>query len=251
MIFHSKTYSGLLLQGKLNVDQRQGELEVETRKWSSTIDDPNPKHKENNQDRAKNIIQDKDLSYRNEERKSYKYAAAAAAALEALESASIEIEACKNSNHTVALRKVHVLPMVSYSSKQKDEVTSKSNQSIDLKEMDGNTKTVSKENMEENTNRQSNMLGELGSVKSLDNNNDHQTQSDAATENEHLSEERAHPSSQAIRWNPQRSQADPAVNPMVRRPVNMIETTGRRYYPKQIDPHHEHGDWKRMSVRTR
>ncbi|KAJ1443255.1 Vacuolar protein sorting-associated protein Ist1 [Sesbania bispinosa] len=257
---------------KLNVDRRQDELEA---RKCSNVDDL--KHKENTKDDPQNIIQDKDLSDRNKERKRSKDTAAAA--LEAMESKSFGIVVSKHSNHRVSLGKVHVHPMVSSSSKQEDEVISKGNHGTDLKELEGretikqlamekeshlsqssrddkskttsgNAEVVSKEHMEEDTDRQGNMLGELGSHKSfLMDNNDHKNQPGAATANEHLSEERAHPSSHDIRWKPQRSHADPTVYPMVRRPVK--ETTDRTNFSKQTHMHHEHLDWKKMSVRTR
>ncbi|XP_061348667.1 uncharacterized protein LOC133294033 [Gastrolobium bilobum] len=258
----------LITANKLNVDRRQEELG--TRKWGS-VDDP--RHKENTKDDPDKIIQDVDLSDRNEEKKRYKDTAAAAAE-EALESESFGIEVSKHSNHRVALGKVNVHPMVSSSSKNGDEGISMSNHGFDLKELEGreikkqftceeshlsqnprddtktsgNTELVSKEHVEEHTNRRGNMLGELGSAKSfLIDNNDHNS-SDVATAQEHLSEETAHTSYHAIRWNPQRSQADPAVNPVVRKPV--MESTGRTYFQKEIHTHDEHVD-RKMSMRTK
>ncbi|KAK7340977.1 hypothetical protein VNO77_21696 [Canavalia gladiata] len=253
---------------KLNVDRRQDEMET----TKCSVDDR--KHKENTQNDTASI-QDEQLSDRNEERKRYKDSTAAAE--EALESKSPGIEFSKHTNHRVALGKMHVHPMVSSSSKQEDKVISKGNPGIELRELERkeikkqfpweeslvspinprdnmttsrNAELVSKEQVEEDRNREGNMVGELGTTKSfLMDNNDLSCESDAATENEHLSEERVHPSSHAIRWNPQRSQADTPLNPMARRPV--IGTTGRTYIPKQIHTDHEHVDWKMMSVRTR
>ncbi|PNY06880.1 hypothetical protein L195_g003361, partial [Trifolium pratense] len=224
---------------KLNVDQRQHE--VETKNCSSVNDakheednqhDPNQnmieeetkycssvndaKHEEENQhDDDQNVIKDNYLFDVNEERRRNKYAAAAVQ--QALELASFEIS--KYSNH-----------------KQKDIVISKRNYRIDIKEESqisqnprdemkptpkNATNLVSKENVEENANRD----------------NDHKSESNAARENEDLSEEKAHPSSHAIRWNnQQRSQTNHSV---------------RTYFPKKMNTHHEHLDWKMMSVRTR
>ena len=271
MTFHSETNSLLLLQSKLNVDQKQGE--VETKQWSSVND---PKHEENTQDGHENIIQDEDLSDRIQERKGYKDRADAAQ--EAFESESFGIGVSEHSDHRVALGKVHVHPMKSSSSKPEDEVViSKSNHGFDLREMEGreiekqfaweeshpsqnprdnmrtsrNTKLISNEHVEKDTHRQGNMLGELSSAKSflMDNNNDHNNHTDAAEETEPFGEERTNPSYQARRWNPQRSQADPIVNPIVRRPV--VGNAGGTYFSKQSRTHHEHVDWKMMSVRTR
>jgi hypothetical protein len=181
----------------------------------------------------------------NEERRRNKYAAAAV--LQALELASFEIS--KYSNH-----------------KQKDIVISKRNYRIDLKEVEGKeikkqyalkeesqlsqnprdemkptpknaTNLVSKKNVEENANRESNTVDELRSFKTLnDDNNDQKSESNAARENEDLSEEKTYPSSHAIRWNQQRSQTNQFV---------------RTYFPKKMHTHHEHLDRKMMSVRTR
>ncbi|CAJ2668850.1 unnamed protein product [Trifolium pratense] len=229
----------LINKDKLNVDQRQHE--VETKNCSSVNDakheednqhDPNQnmieeetkycssvndaKHEEENQhDDDQNVIKDNYLFDVNEERRRNKYAAAAVQ--QALELASFEIS--KYSNH-----------------KQKDIVISKRNYRIDIKEESqisqnprdemkptpkNATNLVSKENVEENANRD----------------NDHKSESNAARENEDLSEEKAHPSSHAIRWNnQQRSQTNHSV---------------RTYFPKKMNTHHEHLDWKMMSVRTR
>ncbi|XP_027352230.1 uncharacterized protein LOC113863047 [Abrus precatorius] len=230
-----------------------------------------PKHKENSQNAPINI-QNENLADRNEERKRYKDTTAATK--EALESESSGIEASKHSNHRVVLDKVHVHPTTSSSSNQEDVIISTSNHGIEQKEWErrelkkqfaweesrlsqiprdnvttSKRELVSKEHVEE-ANGEGNMIVELGSIKSFQlDSNDHNTQSDASTENKHLSEQRIDPSSHAIRWNPQRSQADPALNHMVRRPV--MVTTGRTNFPKGIHTHHEHVDWKMMSVRTR
>ncbi|KAG5020401.1 hypothetical protein JHK87_016256 [Glycine soja] len=89
------------------------------------------------------------------------------------------------------------------------------------------------------------MVGELGSAKSFQmDNNDHTSlsESDAATENEHLSEEKVNPSSHAIRWNSQRSQSYSTLNSMARRHV--METRDPTHFQKQI---HTHVDWKASS----
>ena len=64
-----------------------------------------------------------------------------------------------------------------------------------------NVELISKEHVEE-ANREDHMVGELGSAKSFPrDNNVHNSNSDAATENEHFKfdEERVHPSSKAIK----------------------------------------------------
>ncbi|KAK7295804.1 hypothetical protein RJT34_18716 [Clitoria ternatea] len=256
---------------KVHVDQRQDE--PETRKWTS-VDDL--KHKENTQNGLANTIQNEHLSERNEERNMYKDTTAAAAA-EARESTSSETEVSEPSNHRAAISKVQVNPMVSSSSKQEYEVTSKDNHNIKHRELERgeitkqssmedshlcpnprdnmttsrNAELVSKEHVEEGTNREGNMVGELSSTKSflMDNNDHNSDQFDVAKENEHLSEEKFYPSSHAIRWNLQMSQTDPTLNPVERRRVT--ERKGRTHFPNQILTHHEHVDWKMMSVRTR
>ncbi|TKY64777.1 IST protein [Spatholobus suberectus] len=260
----------LINEDKLNVKGRQDE--PETRKRSS-VDDHS--HKENIQNNPANKIQDEPLSDRNEERKRNTDPAATVAE-KALESEPSGIEASKHSNQRVSHGKMHVHPMVGSSSKQEDEVISKSNHAIELKILERreikkqyaleeshlssnprdnmtttsrNAELISKEHVEE-ANREGNMVGELGSAKSFQmDNNDHNSQSDAATENEHFSEGKVHPSSHAIRWTPQRSQADHTLNPMVRR--HESETRDPTHFPKQTHTHHTHVDWKMMSVRTR
>ncbi|KAK2399580.1 hypothetical protein QL285_049381 [Trifolium repens] len=222
----------------------QNEIEAET-KYCSSVNDATTKHEEENQhDHDQNVIKDNYLFDVNEERRRNKYAAAAV--LQALELASFEIS--KYSNH-----------------KQKDIVISKRNYRIDLKEVEGKeikkqyalkeesqlsqnprnemkpipknaTNLVSKKNVEENANRENNTVDELRSFKTLNDNNDHKSESNAARENEDLSEEKTYPSSHAIRWNQQRSQTNHFV---------------RTYFPKKMHTHHEHLDWKMMSVRTR
>ncbi|XP_020224790.1 uncharacterized protein LOC109806714 [Cajanus cajan] len=208
----------LIKEDKLNVDQRQNE--PETRK--SSVDDHN--HKENIQNNPAKT--------------------AASVAEKALRSEPSEDS--KHSNHRVAHGKMHVDPMVSSSSKQEDEVISKSNHAIEFKALE--RRVISKEHVEE-ANRKGNMVSELVSAKSLLDNNDHNNKSDEATENEHFSEERVDPSSHAIRWNAQRSQPDPTSNPVVR--SHAMETKGPTHFPKEIHTNHEHLDWKMMSVRTR
>ncbi|RDY13659.1 IST1-like protein, partial [Mucuna pruriens] len=261
----------LIKEDKLNVDRRHDEPET---KRSSSVDDAN--HKENIQNNPVKIIQDEHLSGRSEGRKRYTDTAAAVAE-KALESEPSGIEVSKHSNRRIALGKMHVHPTVSSSSKQEDEVISKNNHAIELKALQRrvikkqfaweeshlslnprdnmtttsrNEELISEEHVEEE-NREGNMVGVLGSVKSfLMDNNDHNSQSDAATENEHFNEEKAHPSSShAIRWNPQRSQSESTLNPMVRRHV--METRDPTHFPKQIHTHHEHVDRKMMSVRTK
>jgi hypothetical protein len=208
----------------------QNEIEAET-KYCSSVNDATTKHEEENQhDHDQNVIKDNYLFDVNEERRRNKYAAAAV--LQALELASFEIS--KYSNH-----------------KQKDKVISKRNYRIDLKEESqlsqnprdemkptpkNATNLVSKKNVEENANRESNTVDELRSFKTLNgDNNDQKSESNAARENEDLSEEKTYPSSHAIRWNQQRSQTN-----------NFVRT----YFPKKMNTHHEHLDWKMMSVRT-
>lgn len=135
----------------------------------------------------------------------------------------------------------------------------------------------------ENTKGESNMVDELSLANSLDDDNDHKTSSDfvdvpsvskiptldrkvnveydiressdtlgyahdrsnVARENEHLSEEIAYPSSQAIRWNPQRSQ----TNPVVRR--RTMQIASRTNFANHIHTDRVHVDWKMMSMRTK
>ncbi|KAL5096043.1 hypothetical protein RYX36_000370 [Vicia faba] len=203
---------------KLNADQRQNKLESKNHSSVESVEDV--KYEEDiPHDPNQNVIQDKNLFDVNEEKRRNKNAAEAV--LQALELASFEIS--KYSNH-----------------KQKDVVVSKRNYSIDLKD----DEMIAQENatilvLKENANRESDMVGELSSYKSLDDDNDHKSEFDEARENEDLSEEKTYPSSQGIRWNPQRSQSNVDVNLMVKRHVKKMHT------------HHEHLDWKMMSVRTR
>ncbi|KAL2329489.1 hypothetical protein Fmac_017070 [Flemingia macrophylla] len=229
-------------QDKLNVDRRQDE--PETRK--SSIDDHN--HKENIQNNPAKT--------------------AAAVAEKALKSEPSE--ASKHSNDTAAHGKMHVYPMVSSSSKREDEVISKSKHAIEFKTLERrvikkqfaweeshlnqdnmttsrNEELISKEHVEE-ANINGNIVGELVSTESFMDNNDRNNKSVAATENVYFSEERVHPSSHAIRWNPHRSQSDPTLNPMIR--SHVMETRSPTHFPKDIHTH-EHVDCKMMSVRTR
>jgi hypothetical protein len=208
----------------------QNEIEAET-KYCSSVNDAKHEEDQHDHDHDQNVIKDNYLFDVNEERRRNKYAAAAV--LQALELASFEIS--KYSNH-----------------KQKDKVISKRNYRIDLKEESqlsqnprdemkptpkNATNLVSKKNVEENANRESNTVDELRSFKTLNgDNNDQKSESNAARENEDLSEEKTYPSSHAIRWNQQRSQTN-----------NFVRT----YFPKKMHTHHEHLDRKMMSVRTR
>lgn len=256
---------------KLNVDQRQNEvetkngssvddakheednqhvpkpniIEVETKNYSSAESVNDAKHEENNQhDHDQNVIEDKNLFDVNEERRRNKYAAAAV--LQALELASFEIS--KYSNH---MQKDVVIPNRNYIIDLKEKFEGKEikkhyawkeesqlsqNLKDDMITLESATNIVSKEKVKENTNRESNMLDKLRSFKSLNDNNDDKCEFHAARENEELSEESAYPSSQAIRWNPQRSQPNVA---------------SRTYFPRKMHTHHQHLDWKMMSVRTR
>ncbi|KAG5002425.1 hypothetical protein JHK87_023497 [Glycine soja] len=218
----------LINEDKLSVDRRQDEPEIR----NGSVDGPN--HKENIQNNPGNTIQDEHLSDKNEERKRYTDTATAVTE-KALESG---IEVRKHSDHSVSLQKMHVHPMVNSSSKQEGEVISKRNHDIELKGLERReikkqfaweeyhlsqnprddvitsriVEFISKEHVEE-ANREGHIVGELSSAKSFQmDNNDHSSHSDAATENEHLSEERVHPSSHAIRWNSQRSQSDSTLN---------------------------------------
>ncbi|CAK8540558.1 unnamed protein product [Lathyrus sativus] len=214
---------------KLNADQGQNKLEAENR---SSVEYVDVKHEEDVQyGPNQNLIEDKNLFDVNEEKRRNKNAAEAV--LQALELATFEIS--KYSNH-----------------KQKGVVISKRNYSIDLKEetqicQNPRDEMITQENAtilvsKENANRESGMVGELSSYKSLDDDdddNDHKSEFDDARENEDFSEEKTYPSSQAIRWNPHKSQSNIDVNFTVRRHVKKMHT------------HHEHLDWKMMSVRTR
>lgn len=239
------------MQEILNADQTENKLETKISSNVESIDDV--KHEEDSEqhdsnqnvnqdenlldgneediqhDHNQNVIQDKNLFDVNEEKRRNKNAAEAV--LQALELATLEIS--KYSNH-----------------KQKGVVISKRNYSIDLKEesqisQNPRDEMITQENatilvLKENASRESDMVGELSSYKSLDDDdNDHKSEFDEARENEDLSEEKTYPSSQAIRWNPHRSQNNVDVNLIVRRHVKKMHT------------HHEHLDWKMMSVRTR
>ncbi|KAL5167710.1 IST1-like protein [Glycine soja] len=257
----------LINEDKLSVDRKQDE--PETRK--SRVDGPS--HKENIQNNPANTIQDENLSDKNEERKRYMDTDASVAE-KAIESKPSGIEVSKQSDHRVALGKMHAHPIASSSSKQEGEVAPKNNHAIELKGLERReikkqfaweeshlsqnprddvitsriAEFISKEHVEEE-NREGRMVGELGSAKSFQmDNNDHNSlsESDAATENEHFSEERVHPSSHATRWNSQRSQSDSTLNPMARRHV--METRDPTHFQKQI---HTRVDWKVMSARTR
>lgn len=251
----------LINKDKLNVDRRQDEPEAGKR---NSADDHN--HKEKIQNNPEKIIHDVHLSNPNEERK--RYADTAAAAEKALESESSGIEASKHSNHRVAHGKMHVH---SSSSKQEDEIILKSNHAVENKRLERRVikkqfaweESHSSQNTRDNvtTSRdaeliskehvvKANGVGDLGSANSFPrDNNDHNSKSDADTENEHFSEERVRPSSHATRCNPQKSQSDTTLNPMSRRHV--MDTTGPTHFPKQIHTHHEHEDLKLMSVGTR
>lgn len=248
----------------LNVDQRQHEVEtkngssvddakheednqheVETKNYSSAESVNDAKYEENNQhDHDQNVIEDKNLFDVNEERRRNKYAAAAV--LQALELASFEIS--RYSNHK---QKDVVIPKRNYINDLKEKLEGKEikkqyawkeesqlsqNPKEDMIRLENATILASKEKVEENTNRESNMLDKLRSFKSLNDNNDDKSEFHALGENEKMSEERANPFSQAIRWNPQRSQTN---------------VTSRTYFPKKMHTHHQHLDWKMMSVRTR
>lgn len=220
-------------------DPTQNLIELETKKCSSV--------EENNQhdhDHDQNVIEDKNLFDVNEERRRNKYAAAAV--LQALELASFEIS--KYSNHK---QKDVVIPKRNYiidlneklEGKEikkhyawKEESQLSQNLKDDMITLESATNLVSKEKVKKNTNRESSMLDKLRSFKSLNDNNDDKSEFHAVGENEKMSEERANPFSQAIRWNPQRSQTNP---------------TNRTYFPKKMHTHHQHLDWKMMSVRTR
>ncbi|ESW11140.1 hypothetical protein PHAVU_008G005200 [Phaseolus vulgaris] len=239
-------------QDNLNVEGRQDERE--TRK--NSVDDHN--REVNIQNNAEKIISCGHLSDRNEERKRHTDTPAAAA------EKALELE-------------IKVRPTLSSSSKQDYEVISKSNHAMELKALERrevktlawedfhlslslrdnmttiskNAELISKEHVEE-ANIEDPMVGELGSAKSfLRDNNDHNSNSDAATENElfKFNEGRVHPSSHAIKWNSQRSQSYPPQNPMARRHVT--ETRDPTQFQKQIHTHDEHEDWKMMSVRTK
>ncbi|KAI5432453.1 uncharacterized protein LOC127128763 [Lathyrus oleraceus] len=212
---------------KLNAGQGQNKLETKNYSSVESVDE----HEEDTQhDPDQNVTQDKNLFDVNEEQRRNKNAAEAV--LQALELATFEIS--KYSNH-----------------KQKGAVISKRNYSIDLKDesqicQNPREGVITQENArilvsKENANRESDMVGELSSYKSLDEDedNDHKSEYDEARENEDLSKEKTYPSSQAIRWNPHRSQTNVDVNFMVRRHVNKMQA------------HHQHLDWKMMSVRTR
>ncbi|XP_058736233.1 uncharacterized protein LOC131608724 [Vicia villosa] len=233
----------------LNADQTKNKLETKICSSVESIDDV--KHEDSQQhdsnqnvnqdenlfdvneediqhDPNQNVIQDKNLFDVNEEKRRNKNAAEAV--LQALELATLEIS--KYLNH-----------------KQEGVVISKRNYSIDLKEesqlsQNPRDEMITQESatilvLKGNASRESDMVGELSSYKNLDGYNDHKSEFDEARENEDLSEEKTYPSSQAIRWNPHRSQSNVDVNLMVRRHVKKMHT------------HHEHLDWKMMSVRTR
>ncbi|KAK7374927.1 hypothetical protein VNO80_08370 [Phaseolus coccineus] len=256
-----------LEQDKLNVEGRPDERE--TRK--NGVDDHN--REVNIQNNPEKIIQCEHLSDRNEERKRQTDTAAAAAE-KALESESLGIEVSKHSNHRIALSNMYVRPTLSSSSKQDYEVISKSNHAMELKALERreikalawedfhlsqnlrnnmttiskNAELISKEHVEE-ANREDHMVGELGSAKSFL--RDRYSNSDATTENEHFkfNKERVHPSSDAIKWNSQRSQSYPTQNPMAIRHV--METRDPTQFQKQIHTHDEHVDWEMMSMRTK
>jgi len=203
-----------LFQDKLNVERRQDEREIR----KNSVDDHH--NKVNIQNNPEKTIQHELVSNRNEERK--RHTDTAAAAEKALESESFEIEVNKHSNHAIELkaserREIKTLAWEDFqlSLNPRDKMTAISKNAV----------LISEEHAEE-ANREDN--------------NDHNSNSDAATENEHFksNEERVYASSNAIKWNSQRSQSDPTQHPLAARHV--METSN-----------HEHVDWKMMSVRSR
>ncbi|QCE12955.1 uncharacterized protein LOC114184194 [Vigna unguiculata] len=204
----------LINKDKLNVERRQDEREIR----KNSVDDHH--NKVNIQNNPEKTIQHELVSNRNEERK--RHTDTAAAAEKALESESFEIEVNKHSNHAIELkaserREIKTLAWEDFqlSLNPRDKMTAISKNAV----------LISEEHAEE-ANREDN--------------NDHNSNSDAATENEHFksNEERVYASSNAIKWNSQRSQSDPTQHPLAARHV--METSN-----------HEHVDWKMMSVRSR
>ncbi|WVZ06636.1 hypothetical protein V8G54_019982 [Vigna mungo] len=216
----------LINKDKLNVERRQDELE--TRK--NSVDDHH--HKVNIQNNPEKIIQRELVSDRNEERKRHTDTAAAAAE-KALESESFGIEVSKHSNHDIELkaserREIKTLAW--------EDFHLGLNPRGNMTAISKNAELISKEHVKEGN---------------REDNNDHNSNSDAATENEDFkfNEERVHASSNAIRWNSQRSQSDPTQHSLATRHV--METRDPTQLQKQIHTHHEHVDWKMMSMRSR
>lgn len=177
----------------------------------------------------------------------------------------IHLELASDSNEE---RKRHIDTIVAVAGKALElesfgiEVSKHSNHDIELKALERREiKTLAWEDFHLGLNPRGNMTAisknaELISKEHVkegnrEDNNDHNSNSDAGTENEDFkfNEERVHASSNAITWNSQRSQSDPTQHRLATRHV--METRDPTQLQKQIHTHHEHVDWKMMSMRSR